>query len=270
MTAELPTVAGQSAKALASHLDAPPPDFFPELSDDARRASFFAESTGEYTGDRFFAARPEDYRECVRLRAAGVSLRKIAARLRPCSVNTVRAVLRREASGVDTRRAKTVDALTDFIEDACERLRDEPMPIGQLSVAMGIAVEKLQLLTGGATARVEIIEPVKPLDLDAYLDSLPTAGTGMGLGAAAAEQKAVLGAGDAALQRRGGDAASDCQSLAPSELAGHGDTTDATCDQPDQCGEDVRGEGRGGAENPSPPATLPIHSPESAPDTKAL
>lgn len=257
---------GVSASALPSLMDSDPL-FFADMTRGAVECTLAAEAAGEYDGSRFFLRRRADYEEAVRLLREGMSYRRIAKRMPPCSPNTIRAIARREGiNPVDTRIAKTVDALTDFAVETAERLRDEggSIPIAQVAVPFGIAVEKLQLLSGGATQRVEIVEPVKPLDFEDYIEALPAVeASPMGLGGETAAQKgpAVLGSIPA------GDAGIDGQSLLSSEAEPV--TVDrATPDATPDAARPERPPGGEGVSNLPPPAPEPIQSPKSGQPTK--
>lgn len=127
----------------------------PELTEEERR--------GIYTAERFFARDPEKYRACVTLLAEGKGQRKIAELLH-VGVHTVRAVVRREAEVVATQKA-TVAAQYGYlagrlIDSALEDV-ENPEKMAKTSVvqkmtAAAIATDKQQLLSGGATQRVEV------------------------------------------------------------------------------------------------------------------
>ncbi len=215
------------------------------------------ERSGEFTGDRFFLQRPADYAAVVQLLASRVGVKSIA-KMVGCSVNTVRAVRRREGISVDTLREKTVAALAEFVADASERLRDEvqELPVAALAVPLGIATEKLQLLNGGATARVEVLQ-VAPVDaFAAYIESLPTA---MGSGAEESRQKASANGGAVV----GVDIESPDSPLFAGGIATHHATqsTDSTA-------AESHTTGGAGVEICPPPPTEPIHSSAHGFETK--
>lgn len=139
----------------AAQVAAAPPLF----SEDVLEALTSAEARGEYTGERLFSQRPDIYRAVVELLGQGVGVRQIARTLR-VSHNTIAAVRRREGETVDTLKEGTVQALARFVGAASERLLEEvhTIKIEALPVALGIATEKLLLLTGQATQRVAHVD----------------------------------------------------------------------------------------------------------------
>lgn len=226
------------------------------------------ERAGEFTGDRFFLQQPAKYEAVVRLLASRVGV-KTVARMVGCSVNTVRAVRRREGITVDTLREKTVQALAEFVADASERLRDEvnDLPAAALAVPLGIATEKLQLLSGGATARVEVLQ-VAPVDaFAAYIESLPAAEpAAIGLGAESAPQKGAAGAGESQAMP-GSASCSDMESLALTLSNCSAATHTATpSNRPPDIG--TMSTGGAGVANLPPPPNLPTHSDERGSETK--
>ena len=139
----------------AEQVAAAPPLFSEEVLD----ALTSAEARGEYTGERLFSQRPDIYRATVELLGQGVGVRQIARTLR-VSHNTIAAVRRREGDTVDTLKEATVQALARFVGAASERLLEEvhSIKLEALPVALGIATEKLLLLTGQATQRVAHVD----------------------------------------------------------------------------------------------------------------
>lgn len=242
------------APALPPLVNAAPGDgFFPDLEPQAVEAIEARERAGEFTGERLFRQRPGTYMEVVRmLGGSGLGVKAIARRL-GVSVNTVRAVRMREGAAVDTQREKTVAHLADFVELAAGRLADEAgeMPLAQLAVPLGIAVEKMQLLSGGATARVEIIQ-VPPVDaFNAMLAAMPVA-VETGLSAGAALQKERAGEGVVVLGEAGRDSESPIFGAVEPDFQRDA-TPLATPDGGDPgCG----GGGRGSASEPPPPIKL--------------
>ena len=139
----------------AAQVAAAPPLF----SADVLESLASAEARGEYTGERLFSQRPDIYRAVVELLGQGVGVRQIARTLR-VSHNTIAAVRRREGDTVDTLKEQTVQALARFVGAASERLLEEVhmIKLEALPVALGIATEKLLLLTGQATQRVAHVD----------------------------------------------------------------------------------------------------------------
>ncbi len=141
-------------------------------------ASFFAdrEAVGEFTGERLFTQRPEVYRAIVTCLAEGMGVRATARALK-VSTNTVAAVREREGSSVETQKKETVSKLRQFARLGAERLLDEvdKIPLQSLPIAIGIAVEKAELLDGGATARVEHVKAPGEKAFKELLEMLPEA-----------------------------------------------------------------------------------------------
>jgi hypothetical protein len=259
--------AADKGEAVPASALATSPFLFPENANFSERQAI-QEKAGEYTGDRFFSQRPADYKTAVDLLAAGAGV-KTVARLVGCSVNTVRAIRRREGFSVDTLREKTVRALAEFVADASERLRDEvnDLPAAALAVPLGIATEKLQLLSGGATARVEVLQ-VAPVDaFAAYIESLPAAEpAAIGLSAESAPQKGPPGAGESQASAGafgGGDMPSPALPLSGGVSATHPATPS---DRPPAIG--TMPPGGEGVETLPPPPNLPTHSDERGSETK--
>ncbi len=235
----------------ASALDSAP-SFFSEQDFGVREQ--LLERNGKYTGDRFFSQRQADYAEVVRLLADGMSVRKVAERV-GVSVNTVQAVRRREGVAVDTMRGKTVAALSEFVADSAERLRDEghEIDIEKLAVPLGIATEKLLLLTGGATQRVELVTESPAEEWERYVATLPTAGMGL-----SGEEIPQIDGAD-----HGSGGSIDTQSTVHAHstgLDGGHATHSARTGETSTGGE--------GVEICPPPPSLPIHSPSAEPRTK--
>ncbi len=138
---------------------------------------------GHFTGERLFQQRPEVYNAVVQALAEGMGIRQIARAFK-VSANTVMSVREREKVVIDTDKERTVANLRALARASSERLLDEleSIPIDKLAITMGIAVEKLQLLEGNATARVEHVKPSAGIEaFNRIIDILP-AETGLGAG----------------------------------------------------------------------------------------
>jgi hypothetical protein len=136
-------------------------------------------STGRYTGERLAKEKPEIYQAIVRMLAAGMSIRQIQ-RFLNVHHRTVAAVEEREMPAVDafrtkltTRVAVALKAVTDELTDS---ILEDKMKPGELSYAFGTLFDRYQLLTGGATVRIENVQ-VEDVhaQLEKYLDELPEA-----------------------------------------------------------------------------------------------
>lgn len=131
-----------------------------ELLDDG----FFREEEheGRYTAKRFFSKRPDDYKTCITLLAANAGVLKIA-RLLKVHHRTVAAVRDSEGEAIDIAKQRIRTNFRLAVEVASERLADEIMriPIAQLPVAAGILVDKLAILDGEPSARLEVTHNFK-------------------------------------------------------------------------------------------------------------
>lgn len=108
-----------------------------------------------YTADRFFSKRPEDYKRCVALLAAGAGLLKIA-RLLKVHHKTVAAVRDREGAEVDIQKEGIKRNVRLAVEIAAERLPDVIAALSgsQLPIATAVLIDKLAQLDGEPTQRV--------------------------------------------------------------------------------------------------------------------
>jgi hypothetical protein len=197
-------------------------------------SSIFSGCTGEGR------ARIRKLREQIlELTAAGVGVKRIASALdvSPQAVRAVRASAweRGELDPMKERLGRQYLAAADLLRaEALERIEDIPPQV--LLLASAQAADKGQLLTGGATARIERASQA-PADLHALIDALPVvpelreenrtscpveaegsaAHKGLALGAVvevdAGAQVDERGARDAA--DPGATVGGDCQSAAP-------------------------------------------------------
>ncbi|NBW12069.1 MAG: hypothetical protein EBR82_28965, partial [Caulobacteraceae bacterium] len=151
-------------------------------------ASFQAklEASGQYTGERLFRQEPEKYRTIVTMLAAGRGIRAIK---KACGVHhdTIRAVAAREGRPIDTLKQRIVENLEAAIDVGTDRLVEvvDSMKAEALPIAIGVLIDKHQLLTGQATARVEttdISAQDQPRTFDEWLAKLKPAQTGLGGG----------------------------------------------------------------------------------------
>jgi hypothetical protein len=117
------------------------------------------ERRGEFTAERLMESRPTIYRAIVDGLGQGLGVRQLCRAYR-VSHHTVAAVMGRESQAVATVKERTVSVLRTFGRLAADRLLDEvdQIPIQSLPIALGIAVEKAELLSGGATSRIEHAE----------------------------------------------------------------------------------------------------------------
>ena len=136
--------------------------------------------TGASTGDRLLRDRPDVYRSCVYLLSQATPVREIKRTL-GLHHRTIEAVMIREGQTIDTARrelgARSLRIAGMLAEAMEEKISNgEPMKIGEAAMAFGILAQNGQLLTGGITARVELIEAHQvAAELYGMLSDLPNA-----------------------------------------------------------------------------------------------
>ena len=173
------------------------------------------EATGEFSGERLMARRPEVYRAVVRMLAEGLSMSSIARAL-SVSRNTVAAVREREGYSIEQDKK---ELLRDFrraarlsVERAIE-LVPHIQTAKDAAIVAAVMTDKLQLLSGEATSRVEKIE-VNQDKLAEMLASLPVL---------EAEVLPLTGPSDAAPEQKGTAALpADAAGLARSDSLSEG------------------------------------------------
>jgi len=137
------------------------------------------ESAGTFTGERLYAQKPNVYHAICKGLAERIGIRAIA-RAYKVSPNTIYAVMERENVTIDTLKEQAIRDLRLGVVIGAERMRelflDGDMKPGELAVALGISIEKLLLLCGEATSRVEVSHAAPAhASLNDYLASLPLA-----------------------------------------------------------------------------------------------
>lgn len=110
--------------------------------------------------------------------AEGQGTRTVAAAF-GVSREVVRALRRQalESGELDQHKQRLgLDALS-LAKECVDRIRDEidEMPRASLPIIAGVMVDKAQILTGGATSRIERVDAPSHADLNAWIDSLPRA-----------------------------------------------------------------------------------------------
>jgi hypothetical protein len=168
------------------------------------------EGVGEFTGERLLARRPDAYQAIIRMSAEGLSI-SAQARALGVSRNTVCAVRDREGFSIeqdkkdllrDVRRAARLS-----VERAIE-LVPGIQSAKDAAIVAAVMIDKMQLLSGEATARVERVE-VSQDKLAEMLASLPVL---------EAEVVPLTGPSEAATEQKGADALpADAAGLAGSD-----------------------------------------------------
>jgi hypothetical protein len=133
--------------------------------------------TGASTGERLISQRPDLYRITVQLLGQGTGIREIK-RLTGLHHRTIEAVMLREGLTIDTHRkelgARALKVAALGVERLEEIIAEGSIKPGELSMAVGILIDKGQVLTGGVTARVEKVEQAQvAAGLERMLDDLP-------------------------------------------------------------------------------------------------
>lgn len=127
------------------------------------------DTTGDYTGERIRARNPPLYRVACELIARGMTLQEVA-QVTALSRNTVRAIARAEADGIDQRKQRLARGFLDLAEvaagSALARIESgkEQVSLHHLMIAAGIAADKGLIAAGQATARVEHVQDVPERD----------------------------------------------------------------------------------------------------------
>jgi hypothetical protein len=125
---------------------------------------------------RLINEQPELYGRTVQLLCEGLSPKKVAA-LSGLELETVRRIRSYHPEAIAAAQAQTIQHLREGALSASERMLEtlDEIPPEKLAITLGILVDKLQLLTGGATQRTEHRNVPTPEDLQALFDALPSA-----------------------------------------------------------------------------------------------
>ena len=153
------------------------------------------EATGEFSGERLLARRPEVYRAICRMSAEGLSMSAMARAL-GVSRNTVAAVQDREQISIEQHKKELLRNVRTAARLSVERVVELVPSINNAkdaAIVAAVMVDKLQLLSGEATARVERVE-VSQDKLAEMLASLPVL---------EAEVLPLTGPSDAAPEQKG-------------------------------------------------------------------
>jgi hypothetical protein len=132
------------------------------------------EATGEFTGERLLDRRPEVYRAVVRMAAEGQSI-SATARALSVSRNTVAAVREREGISIEQEKKELLRDVRRAARMSVERAIELVPSINSAkdaAIVAAVMVDKMQLLSGEATSRIEKVE-VNQDKLAEMLASLP-------------------------------------------------------------------------------------------------
>ncbi len=152
------------------------------LSSDEMDGEIFRESEDrhEFTGKRLFKNDPERYRNIISLVAEGLPIIRIS-KLLNVSAHTVRGIREREEGIVAQVKERLIAYCRDgaqmcaeaILEDLDDEVRRKKISTRDKSIIFGVLTDKYQLLSGGATARVELTLPQpEHEDFNSYLAGL--------------------------------------------------------------------------------------------------
>ena len=132
------------------------------------------EAAGEFTGERLLARRPQAYRAVVNMAAEGLSI-SATARALSVSRNTVTAVREREGISIEQEKKELLRDVRRAARLSVERAIELVPTINSAkdaAIVAAVMVDKMQLLSGEATARIEKVE-VSQDKLSEMLANLP-------------------------------------------------------------------------------------------------
>jgi transcriptional regulator with XRE-family HTH domain len=193
------------------------------------------EATGEFSGERLLARRPEVYRAICRMSAEGLSMSAMARAL-GVSRNTVAAVQEREGISIEQHKKELLRNVRTAARLSVERVVELVPTINNAkdaAIVAAVMVDKLQLLSGEATSRVEKVE-VSQDKLSEMLASLPLLEAEVvpvtGPSGSGSTQKGLLGVGAGSVSGCLAGLVSDTESEGLYYADGRRDTTlDTTC-----------------------------------------
>jgi len=146
----------------------------PFLFSEAEIGAEKLEATGEFSGERLLARRPEVYRAILSMSAEGLSVSAMA-RAFGVSRNTIAAVQDREGFSIEQHKKELLRNVRTAARLSVERVVELVPGITSAkdaAIVAAVMVDKLQLLSGEATARVERVE-VSQDKLSEMLAGLP-------------------------------------------------------------------------------------------------
>jgi hypothetical protein len=210
----------------------------PFLFSEAEIGAEKLESTGEFSGERLLARRPEVYRAICRMSAEGLSMSAMARAL-GVSRNTVAAVQEREGISIEQHKKELLRNVRTAARLSVERVVELVPTINNAkdaAIVAAVMVDKLQLLSGEATSRVEKVE-VSQDKLSEMLASLPILEAELlpvtGLHGSGSEQRGLpgVGAGSASecLVKLGADVESEDLSASIDRAVSVGTTSGTAC-----------------------------------------
>jgi len=158
------------------------------------------EARGVYDASRLRARKPELFQVIARLLASGVCGKDEIARLCGVAWETVAAVEAAAASDIRDFKRVLSGRLRLAISAAADKLIDQARAGDLDAIAFGILVDKLLLIEGEATARVELVEDPATAAFRAAMAALASQAAaggapGMGLVGGNPGKGAALGAG---------------------------------------------------------------------------
>lgn len=248
----------------------------PFLFSEAEIGAEKLEATGEFSGERLLSRRPEVYRAILSMSAEGLSVSAMA-RAFGVSRNTIAAVQDREGFSIEHLKKELLRNVRTAARLSVERVVELVPGITSAkdaAIVAAVMVDKLQLLSGEATARVERVE-VSQDKLTEMLAGLPELEAELvpvtGSGGSGSGQRGPAAAGSIGLDPVGlglEDSGSDTQSEGLQGLqevsAGMGTTsgTGGAEGRVDLGDLDAETEGGRGSEFLAPPPSAPTDSGE--------
>ena len=192
------------------------PSFFPGWASDQFEMLEGATHGHDFTGQRLFERDPEKYSVVISLIAEGTVPDAYIAKLCGVSRNTVNGVREREKIPVEQEKERILKNVRTGLRMVTERIVElaPGMSARDAIIAAGVLAEKMQLLSGEATAIIITAgEKVKHQDFNSLIDALPAADATvieMGYPGGMAEQRGgALAGGGSGLAGGGAGAGGD-------------------------------------------------------------
>lgn len=160
----------------SKRLDAPDPaPFFPEMEIEVVE---LMERQGHFTGERLKLRFPQKYELILKLMAEGILSEKEISETCQVSRNTVAALRRNDANSIEQLKRTILGTVREALRMTTERVLElaPEMSAKDAIIATGVLAEKMQLLSGEATAIVANVgDKLRHADINAILDALPVA-----------------------------------------------------------------------------------------------